>query len=154
MIEKIDPATGKPEVPIFMFDQLIVDAGRFANDVDPFAAHDAAKGSVPEVPEVEIYEYRQLVEQLAWMKQHYPNVGVVNGLKVPMVSGPEVITCDNTTFVTTRLDADRSGVTSSAFRGQLGAVVGGDHSRLAAAFDTAVSWRATQQPAEARGAAS
>ncbi len=123
--EKLDPVTGKPEVPILMFDQLIVDAGRFAKEADPFAARDAAKGGTPDVPEVESYEYRQLVEQLAWLKQHYPGIASIEGLDVPMISGPEIITCDNTTFVTTHVDADRSGVVFSVpFYGPDGMLAG------------------------------
>jgi diguanylate cyclase (GGDEF)-like protein len=34
----------------------------------------------------------------------------IDGLQLPMISGPEVITCDNTEYIVTRNDADRLGV--------------------------------------------
>jgi diguanylate cyclase (GGDEF)-like protein len=106
---RIDPVTGKGEEPIIMFDQLIVAAGRFAGELNPFAAEAGTKYA-PDVPEEEIYEYVQFQEQMAWLSAHYPDIGSFDGLKAPMISGPEVITCDNTEYVLTRLDADRMGV--------------------------------------------
>ena len=71
---RIDPVTAKPEEPILMFDQLIVHAGKFAKELDPFArARRRPKPRRRKFEEVEIYEYRQLQQQLAWLKQHYPN---------------------------------------------------------------------------------
>lgn len=108
--ERLDPVTGKPEEPTIMFDELIVDAGRFAEEADPFSAIASAGVLDIEIPEYEMDEYRQLVEQLSWFKQKFPESNAINGLDLPMVSGSEVITCDNTVFVTTMRDADRSGI--------------------------------------------
>ncbi len=108
--ERMDPVTGKLEEPTLMFDELIIDAGRFSDVDNPFSERDAAGEIEPEIPEVEIHEYRQLVEQISWLKQNYPNMDSITGLKLPMISGDEVITCDNTEFVKTFLDGDRSGL--------------------------------------------
>src|SRR6185295_5109520 len=62
------------------------------------------------LPEIEIYEYHLLQQQLTWLRSRYPDSTSINGLDSPMVSGPEVITCDNTTYQHTLVDADRSGL--------------------------------------------
>ena len=108
--EKIDPVTLKPEEPILMFDQLIVNAGAKMS----LAERQMASGSIADTPfmgppEVEIHEYRQFKEHATWFKRHYPTRDKINGLDVPFISGPEIITCDNTYFINTGNDADRSG---------------------------------------------
>ena len=108
--DKLDPVTGKPEEPILMFDQLIVHAGRWAASEDPFAKKEADEPAPDEPAEVEIFEYHQLRDQFEWLKPRYPNSNTIRGLDFPMISGPEIITCDNTKYVKTRLDADRSGI--------------------------------------------
>src|SRR5207244_1768141 len=79
--DRIDPVTGKPEEPILMFDQLIVNAGGRARQQTgkylPSSANDLP-------PEVEIYEYRQFHDQFRWLKEHYPDLDGINGLDVPM----------------------------------------------------------------------
>jgi diguanylate cyclase (GGDEF)-like protein len=106
--ERIDPATGKPEEPILMFDELIVNAGTRAAQTQGQKIAATLSDDAP--PEDEIYEYRQFRDQFTWLKQNYPDTNSINGLDVPMISGPEVITCDNTTYIYTRNDADRMGV--------------------------------------------
>jgi diguanylate cyclase (GGDEF)-like protein len=107
--ERIDPVTGKPEEPILMFDELIVDARAEFEEDNPDTA-------LPEVTdpsyqaEVEIYEYREMQKQLAFLRSKAPVLSAINGLAVPMVSSPELITCDNTIFIHTLNDADRSGI--------------------------------------------
>ncbi len=123
---KTDPVTGKSQAPIIMFDQLIVDAGRFSKAANPFAAAEQASGNgQPKLEEVETFEYRQLKTHQAWLKAHYPDLGSISKLDVPMISGQEVITCDNTYFATTGKDADRSGLIFSVpFYGVDGALKG------------------------------
>jgi diguanylate cyclase (GGDEF)-like protein len=106
----MDFITGRMEEPILMFDELIVDAGRFSTENNPFEARRDDSEGLPKIPEVEIYEYRELVDQLAWLKLHYPDSSVIPGIELPMISGPAVITCDNTDFARTGNDADRMGV--------------------------------------------
>lgn len=107
--ERIDPATGKPEEPILMFDELIVDARDRYEEANP-------RSDLPQVTdpgyqaEVEIYEYREMQQQLAFLRRQAPALSAIKGLDVPMVSSPELITCDNTIFIHTLNDADRSGV--------------------------------------------
>ena len=108
--ERRDPITGKAEEPILMFDELIIHGGRFAEELDPFAATKEANVSGPAADEIEIFEYRQFQEHLAWLAQHYPERTSITGLQSPMISGSEVITCDNTQYLATGDDADRSGV--------------------------------------------
>ncbi|MDH3741140.1 MAG: HAMP domain-containing histidine kinase [Hyphomicrobiales bacterium] len=108
---RTDPVTGKPEEPIVMFDELIVHGGKFSNSEDPFSAAAAATGPQETLlAELEIYEYRQLVKHQQWLKQHYPTLSSISALDVPMISGEEVITCDNTHYARTFNDADRSGL--------------------------------------------
>jgi diguanylate cyclase (GGDEF)-like protein len=107
--ERIDPVTSKPEEPILMFDQLIVDARDRYENANP-------KADLPAVTdpgyqdEIEIYEYREMREQLAFLRKAVPSLAAIKGLAVPMVTSPELITCDNTIFIHTLNDADRSGV--------------------------------------------
>ncbi len=107
---KIDPVTQQLEKPSLVFDQLIVDAGRLANATEPFAAQSSINQNAPAVPEVETYEYWQLADQIAWLKKRQFDLASFNRMRLPMISGPEVITCDNTEFVKTGKDADRLGL--------------------------------------------
>jgi methyl-accepting chemotaxis protein len=114
----IDPVTKVPEVPILMFDELIVGGGaKAAADAAPpatpadAAAAAAATAAKPE--EVEIYEYHLLQNQMKWLGDNYGDLGKVKGLDVPIISGGEVITCDNTEYDTTLVDADRKGIVLS-----------------------------------------
>ncbi len=112
--DKVDPETGTTEAPILMFDELIVNAGaglpgERASDSSDRKAHVLDNG--PE--EDESYEYRQFRDQSKWFQTHVPDQAAVPGLDVPALSGPEIITCDNTRFARTRSDADRMGVTFS-----------------------------------------
>ncbi len=108
--DQIDPATGKLQTPITTFDQLIV--GKTVEKRQDSRAED--------VPEIEIYEYRQMKMQLAWFKQNYPTEQSVRGLTYPAVCSPEVITCDNSHYSVKRPDdRDRSGLVYSVpFYGQ------------------------------------
>lgn len=127
--EAIDTTTGKPQVPILMFDELIVnpEAEAHSETVNtPTAAQSAeapkpAPVAVPSTTEpvgasdgspeaVEIYEYRQLQEHMRYYKAHYGLSKQVDGLNVPIISGGEVITCDNSTFTDSHKDSDRSGI--------------------------------------------
>lgn len=107
--DRFDAVTGKLEEPILQFDQLIVNA-RARSD-----AAAAKSGKLDEnaltrpAEEVETYEYQELAKQLAWLKANYPNSSAIDGLNVPIIGTKELITCDNTDFIHTGNDADRSG---------------------------------------------
>ena len=109
--EKIDPSTGKAEEPIIAFDQLIVNAGSSLSRVTR-QSHSAGTGDPAYTgpPEIETFEYRQMVNQLAWFKEHFPTRASFEGLNVPFISGAEVLLCDNTQFIKSSDDKDRSGV--------------------------------------------
>lgn len=63
--DRIDPFTKAPEIPILMFDELIV-GDRTAPQTEAGTPEDAGS------EEVEIYEYHLLREQMDWILQHYP----------------------------------------------------------------------------------
>lgn len=96
--DAFDPVTGKKQEPILMFD-------------DRVAVLEAGAGEQPE--EVEIYEYKLMHEQMAYLQRHYPDVSHIGRLNLPFISGPEVITCDNTEYAVSHNDADRSGLVFS-----------------------------------------
>lgn len=123
--DRIDPVTGETEVPITTFDSLII--GRNADDGDE-DTHPAAEED--ELEEIEIFEYRLMREQLAWLSEHVPTEGLVPGLSYPALTGREVITCDNTRYSPSAPDdRDRSGLVYSVpfYRrdGHLGGMVSG-----------------------------
>ena len=112
---RMDPVTGKLEEPILMFDELIVNGGKGS------ATGGEAKGE----PEIESFEYRQYVEQFEWFRAHAATNSSFAELQVPMISGPEVITCDNRYFNQSKRDADRMGVSFAVpFYGEDGALKG------------------------------
>lgn len=112
--DRIDPETQAPEAPVVMFDQMILNAGsgltadQRVQDPDSVAK---AENSGP--PEVEIHEYRALSSQMDWLRANYPDTSAIRGMHVPFITSTEVITCDNSTFIVTRRDRDRSGVVMS-----------------------------------------
>lgn len=107
--DRLDKRTGKPQIPITTFDQLIV--GRHADQGRVKKEEEEDKSSVEEI---EIYEYRLMKRQLAWLRQHYARDNQFRGLEYPVVCGPEVITCDNTRFSPSHPDdKDRSGLVYS-----------------------------------------
>jgi diguanylate cyclase (GGDEF)-like protein len=123
--DRIDPSTGKNEEPILMFDNLILNhrASRLAADEGPFHIQTEASENEPE--EEEGFEYRQMRDQFSWLKQHFPDQGKFGDLQVPIISGPEIVTCDNSKFRVSRLDADRKGVLFSVpFYGEDGVLKG------------------------------
>ena len=102
---RIDPVTKKTEEPILAFDELIVNAGlKFKSRFPEMHAEHV------EAPEIEIFEYQALQRQLAWLKQNYPNTSKFADFSFPMISSEEVITCDNSEFIFSGQDADRSGI--------------------------------------------
>ncbi|MFQ5424041.1 MAG: ATP-binding protein [Phycisphaerae bacterium] len=107
--DEIDPHTDRLQEPITTFDELIV--GQHA-DLNADGRDDDS--SEDEVPEIEIFEYRLMKKQLAWMKQTVPRLDAITGLAFPAIGGPEVVTCDNTRFSPSAPDdRDRSGLVYS-----------------------------------------
>lgn len=123
--ERIDPATGKPEEPIVMFDQLIVDAAeRVEVGLRDTLVDDAHE-------EIEIHEYREFAQQAKWMRENYPRRDAIVGMNVPMIGSKSLITCDNTYYVHSGKDADRMGILLSVpfygpdgtFKGLVAAII-------------------------------
>ena len=102
--EQIDTETGSLEIPILMFDGNIAGAGE-AEDEEKITTIDQAEHA----KEVEIYEYRLLHDQMTYLRRNYPTQGK-NLASLPMISGPSVLTCDNSVFDQTHNDADRTGI--------------------------------------------
>ena len=109
--------SGESEQPLITFDELIV--GRTAMGVGHEHEHD-------EIEEIEIFEYRQMREQLLWFETFYPTEFVVQGIDYPALLSEEVITCDNSRFHPDQPnDADRAGfVYSTPFYGDDGKLRG------------------------------
>lgn len=116
--DKIDPLTGKPEAPIKMFDELITDKGKKGKE--------NTQQTETHFEEVEIFEYRLMVKQFEFFKTHYPTIDMIEGLNVPILSGGEVITCDNSEYNQTKNEADRKGLVFMVpFYGMDGKLKGG-----------------------------
>ena len=124
--DKFDPITLANEAPIMMFDHLIVNAGNGMSNHDRMLSPEVvAKKTTTGPEEVEIFEYRQLMEHLAWFKSNVGTIDKVEGFDLPFISGKEVITCDNSQFITTLADKDRSGIIFSVpFYGEDGKLKG------------------------------
>jgi signal transduction histidine kinase len=124
--KRVDPLTLKPEAPVLMFDQLIVNAGNGMTKLERMtepekADHSPASGP----PEIETFEYQQLVGQLSWLKANFGTIDKVTAFDLPFISGSEIITCDNSQFINTHLDKDRSGLIFSVpFYGPTGKLKG------------------------------
>jgi signal transduction histidine kinase len=109
--ERFDPITLKNEEPIMMFDELILNAGNGMSNFERLLKpQEVAKQKASGPKEVEEFEYRQLVEQMIWLKANYGSVEKIKGFDVPFISGNEIITCDNSQFIKSFKDKDRSGI--------------------------------------------
>ena len=107
--ERIDPNTGSFETPILMFDDAVAaNEGEEGGEGEAEKIDTVAKAEVAEA--VEIFEYRALKEQMIYLQSHYPTVASFNGLNLPMIGSPAVLTCDNGDFEKTKNDADREGI--------------------------------------------
>jgi HPt (histidine-containing phosphotransfer) domain-containing protein len=99
--DKIDPKTGKAEEPIITFDEFIVGGAA--------KKEEAVEGGVEipeeELEELEIEEYRLMRDQLTHLRTNYPKQSSIDGLNFPAISGPPVITCDNSEFTKKDLDS-------------------------------------------------
>lgn len=107
--DMIDPRTRKSQEPIIMFDGLISGQAERKRA----AEQGRISGVYESEEEIEIYEYRLIREQMAWLAEHHPTLKQVHVPEVPFVSGPVVTTCDNTVFSKTHQEADRKGLVFS-----------------------------------------
>jgi signal transduction histidine kinase len=118
--DRIDPTTLKREEPILMFDSLIANASdRTKQSSAAILTNDAT------VPQVETAEYLQLTDHAAWLSRNFATIARTDANQMPFISGPEVITCDNTKFEHSGQDADRKGIIfSTPFYGMDGKIKG------------------------------
>lgn len=130
--DRFDPITGKNEEPTLMFDELILNAGLNMSYADRFNAPETVKAAEANgPPETENFEYLQLKDHAAWIKANFPKMSSKGSLDVPFIAGPEVLTCDNTYYIQTGHDPDRSGIiftvpyydTDGNIRGMVSAIV-------------------------------
>jgi signal transduction histidine kinase len=103
---KFDPITLKPEEPILMFDQLILNPMSKSNSGVAYKIGDRYSGP----PQIESFEYHQMANQVNWLSSNFANKDRIEKLQVPFISGPEVLTCDNSGFIKSLNDKDRQGV--------------------------------------------
>ncbi len=115
--DQTDAVTGKPQEPIKMF--------------DGHATSGASTNTAGDAEEVEIQEFGVLKEHQGWLRQRFLRAPASQSMKLPMITGPEVITCDNTEYNDTRNDADRKGFVFSvpmfdeagAYKGTVSAII-------------------------------
>jgi len=114
--DRIDKDTGQLQAPILTLNEIVL--GRGAD----MAPHRPATTEPP----VEALQYRMMREQLDWMIGHFPAEEETDGLDVPAVSGPEVVTSDNSRYSAEHPnDKDRSGLVYAVpFFGPDGALKG------------------------------
>ena len=98
--DRVDPITGELEMPIVTFDELIVGQN-----------HRPSQSNIASIPEIEIYEYRAMKEQLSWFMKNSPTDKNIKKLDYPAIISRELITCDNNFLDLDNLnDKDRSGL--------------------------------------------
>jgi methyl-accepting chemotaxis protein len=96
---KTNPVTNKKEEPLAIFDELVTKSGASPSN--------KGKGFVEEV---ESYEYELYKQQFQYFNNFYPTNTNFKRLEIPMLSGAEIITCDNSEFSQFDLDKhDDSG---------------------------------------------
>ena len=91
--QKINPKTKTPQEPLAVFDELIT--GNTDEKKEEKKIDDKDK-----LEEVEEFEYALHRDQLKYLGEKYPTNASFNKLEVPLLSGPEVISCDNAEFTT------------------------------------------------------
>lgn len=104
---------GPKSAPVLMFD------------------HHAHSQRTSQLPEIEDEEHQLILKQMNYFKKNYPLNSSFEHLKTPFISGPSVITCDNTKYAQTMDNADRLGLvfsvpfydTKGALRGAISAII-------------------------------
>jgi len=105
--DKIDEHTGKLQEPITTFDSYITKPIPKSDDSENLK-------DIEEIEEVEIYEFRLMKKQLAWMLNHVRSLQFIYDLDYPAIGGPEIVTCDNSQYsYSNPNDKDRSGIVYS-----------------------------------------
>ena len=104
-VKNLDLATGRPEEPILTLDQILIRSK--TPGIGPVPAH-------PPVPAAsQILEFQQVQKQLQWFEINYPEIQRLKTSAVPMVSGHEIVTSDNTNTIKQKQDGERTGLVFS-----------------------------------------
>jgi diguanylate cyclase (GGDEF)-like protein len=85
----LDPTHLSPREPAITFDEFIVGRTNSSPDLKTTHLNNIA------LEEVEIFEYRLMRKQLDWFETNYPRSDRIIALDYPALTGPPVITCDN-----------------------------------------------------------
>ncbi len=101
----LDLVTGRAEEPILMLDQIL------PRSKISGSASVSTSSSFP--PASRLPEFQQMQKQLQWFKINYPDIARLKTSAVPMISGPEIITSDNTKTIKPKLDGDKAGLVFS-----------------------------------------
>ena len=98
----IDPASPEKSLqePIKMFDTLMMDPAHPPAEDGPGSPYKEEEG----------YEYAQFKSTAEWFKSNTPTSKGLDLLKLPMIAGAPVITCDNSEYDKTHKDLDRTGI--------------------------------------------
>ncbi len=88
--QKINSVTQKPEEPLAVFDELITD-NKLKTEKEKSKSQSA-------IVEDESFEYALYRDQFKFFNSNYPTNSTFKKFAVPMLSGPEIITCDNSDF--------------------------------------------------------
>jgi methyl-accepting chemotaxis protein len=97
--EHLDPVTKKGDEPIAVFDEFIVG--------NPPKKEETTTAILPEVDkleEVEEFEYKLIKHQINYFIEHHSLRSSFKEIDVPLMTGPEVVTCDNSEFSKDDLD--------------------------------------------------
>ena len=103
----LDPNTGELGAPILMYD------GSAENPNEAPKPKITTIEMAMKAPEIEIYEYRLLKEQMGYLREKYPDQGHTDALSLPFIGGKPVLTCDNADYEKTKENADRTGIVLS-----------------------------------------
>lgn len=122
--DAIDPRSGRPMVPLLMYDRLIT--GRSGG------SRERARPGRKKIPELEIHEYRELRNQLDFFRKQYGRSEKFPRYQPPALSSQEVITCDNSEYSPAdKNDSNRMGIAYTLpvygndrrFRGGVAAII-------------------------------
>jgi hypothetical protein len=94
--QNISPSSKPLDKPIASFDEFITK--KVIENENELELDDRKKHETLAIPEIENYEYEQMSEHLKTFYSKYPTNHDFERLDVPMLSGPEIITCDNSSF--------------------------------------------------------
>lgn len=97
VLDGLDPARG--EIPFFMFDTVTIESH---DDAAPSPDIESTRSSTDTPEESEEAEYAYYPRQIAQLKSSVPRFSFTSLDDIPMISSPEMRTCDNTDYESVR----------------------------------------------------